>query len=525
HELYGQRVLGTVSDLLGQGYALNDICILTRTKKEGISLSEFLLANDVAVVSSETLLLQHSKLVQCVLSAQIVALSYDNDTAKVLFLNYLYDLHQVNIPKHDFLQQGLAAKGAEFSEVLNAYDIKISLSEINEKPLYESFEYIIKSLNLNTSADAYLFAFMDMVLDFQAQPQAGKTAFLDYWETKKDTASIPANNSQNALQIMTIHKSKGLEFPIVIYPYATTKLYTELNAKAWYPVHTNGFEEVLINYNSEVAHYGSYGEEMTQTRRNTLELDNINLLYVTLTRAVEQLFIFSECPSKIKDAPTDFSQLLRSYLENEGLWNDEQRMYAFGSSMHMNINRDSTHSASIKSTTLTYPTSTPESHQLSVVRTDASLWQSEALRAITSGNMLHDTMEKIRTQSDVSVVFDAYRERGTFEPEELTQLEAVVKNIVNHPELRHLFSDELPRNQIYLERDIVTANKQIVRPDRLNFFNNHSVTIVDYKTGAPKTIHEQQILEYADTLKNMGYAVNESMLIYSNESQISINKI
>jgi ATP-dependent exoDNAse (exonuclease V) beta subunit len=102
---------------------------------------------------------------------------------------------------------------------------------------------------------------------------------------------------QNAIQIMTIHKSKGLEFPVVIFPYADLDIYAEKDPKVWFCLDEekyNGFSHTLLNYNKDFEHYGEEGNRIFTHHQSELELDNINLLYVTLTRPIEQLYIISK---------------------------------------------------------------------------------------------------------------------------------------------------------------------------------------------------------------------------------------
>ena len=368
---------------------------------------------------------------------------------------------------------------------------------------------------------------MDLVLDFQQQPKAGKIHFLEYWETKKETSSVPANNALNAVQVMTIHKSKGLEFPVVIYPYANTKLYAEKQAKAWFPIENASFTESLINFNAEVAHYGTIGEQLFQHRRDTLQLDNINLLYVTMTRAVEQLYIFSEVPSKIKqNNPDDFKQLFISYLSEIGMWNPDQMIYAFGNKQKTILLASEDNKKEVVNLIVpNYTISSPEDHQLYVARTEASLWQTEAEIAIDIGNLLHDTMEHIYTKRDLDTVLDLYRSRQLHNNTIIGTLEIIITKIINHPTVAYLYADELSRETIYNERDIITSEQQFIRPDRINFFQDNKVTIVDYKTGAFNTAHKMQLQLYAQILSDMGYLVTACYLIYSHGTEISINKM
>jgi len=527
HDLYGQQLNKTISELTKNGYALEDICILTRTKSNGIALSTRLMEAGIKVVSSETLLLQYSPLVQCIINALAFAVFPANEMAKVLLLEYIHSAFKPHLPKHEFLSQLLPLKGAVFTEKLNAHGISFSLAEIGSKSLYQSCEYIISALHLHKKADAYLFTFMDFVLDFESNPQAGKINFLEHWEQKKASASIPSGATHNAVTVMTIHKSKGLEFPIVLFPYATTEIYGEINPKAWFPMAHEQFDEVLINYKSEVEAYGEQGQQLYQERQNTLELDNFNLLYVTLTRTVEQLYIFSEKPSKqISDPPKDFSQALIAFLTHQNQWNDSQLVYSFGNFVKTSQSHTKlTEKTAGISVVPVYISSTPENHQLSVASAEASLWESDAALAIDFGNLLHDTMEKIKVKSDIATVFSKYEERGILPKEKLNQLKKLVHTITNHPDLRHLFKDSLDKNTIFNERDIITREQKMVRPDRLNFFDGKQVTLADYKTGGASENHKAQLQVYTQALEDMGFLVTSRILIYVDEMTISINKI
>ena len=528
HLLYGEAVLQTIQKLQQEQYALEDICILTRTKKNGVALSTFLMENDVKVVSSETLLLQFSPLVTCIVHALQFSLFPENEQAKVWFLEFVHAHFIIANKTHDFLSELLPLKDSAFSKRLASYGVSFSEAEINNCSLYQACEYCIRQLDLNRTSDAYLFAFMDLVLDFENQPQAGKINFLEYWDRKKDSASISAVATKNAVTLMTIHKSKGLEFPVVLFPYADTEIYQEMNPKAWYPITHERVDTMLINYKKAVEFYGEKGKALYQERRNTLELDNFNLLYVTLTRAVSQLYIFSELPKTLQlDAPKSFNNTLVSFLSHQGLWNANQLQYHFGNFKATSA-LQAEHKKTSENTMLIPPrfiSSTPEYHNVAVAATEALLWDTPFAEAITIGNLLHDTMEKIYTKSDIATVFALHRQTAIFSEKELSQLEEIVKKITSHPEVEHLYRDTLLKTAIYNERDIVTATQKLIRPDRLNFFEDKKVTVVDYKTGVLDRKHESQLNSYASALEDMGFSVIEKILIYAQSSEILINKI
>src|SRR5690606_22010751 len=114
-------------------------------------------------------------------------------------------------------------------------ELSFSLDDFTSLPFYNAVEYAIISFKLNKESDAYLQYFLDEVLSITIKRQ-GAHEFLDYWESKKDTISIVVPQESDAISIMTIHKAKGLEFPIIIFPFANTDIYKQIDPKAWLPV-------------------------------------------------------------------------------------------------------------------------------------------------------------------------------------------------------------------------------------------------------------------------------------------------
>lgn len=519
-ETYSHLVLETIQKLEKQGFSVGDICILTRKKADGIVLGAFLMEHNISVISSETLLLQSSPLVQILVFALILSLYPNNEEAKINLLDLLHDYLDISEEKHTFFKKFLKNSEETFTQNLEEYQLDFKLAEMRTVSLYEAFEYCIENLKLAENADAYLFGFMDLVYDFEQQPLADKISFLDHWETKKDNASIAASEGANAVQLMTIHKAKGLEFPVVIFPFADINMYDAKYDKLWYPLESEEFQfqEAQINYKSEIANYGDLGEVMYNEHRSQLELDNINLLYVTLTRAVEKLFVFSEMPKESKDGiPTSYNHLFMEYLRHKGMWNNEQNIYEFGA--------DSVKTSKEKKITpQTEPlfiSSNPLSHGLKIV-TSEKIYEEEAKAAIFTGNLLHDTMEQIYVEADSERILSEMEQRAIIPRHEIEALKTVVNRIIHHPLLKPFFEGSY---KIFNERDLITKDGLVLRPDRVNINSESSVVIMDYKTGSPKISHNDQLVDYANALEEMGFSVSEKMLIYTNEDEIVINKV
>src|SRR5690606_32197270 len=120
-----------------------------------------------------------------------------------------------------------------------------------------------------------------------------------------------------------------------IFPYADLDIYREVEPKEWFSINKetyNGFTHTLLNFNKDFEDYEGNGTEIFINHKSEQELDNINLLYVTLTRAVEQLYIISTQNTSSKSDVNNkkYSGLFINYLEHIGVWNDSQSVYSFG---------------------------------------------------------------------------------------------------------------------------------------------------------------------------------------------------
>ncbi|MBL4663513.1 MAG: UvrD-helicase domain-containing protein [Flavobacteriaceae bacterium] len=511
------KVLHAVKECLGLGYNKNDICVLTRKKKEGIQISEFLLENKIPVISEETLLLKNAAVIQCLIQVLQLSITPQNEEVKIQFLTFLHDhlsLSDKGLSQHEFFQNHIHESLEVLSETLKTYSIDFSFIAMQHLSLFESLEYSIEHLELDKKADSFLTSFMDLVFSFSQRSMAGKNSFLAHWESEMDRASISENKSTDAVKVMTIHKSKGLEFPVVIFPYAHLDIYREEKPTAWYPWNENGFDELLINFNKSVADYGEIGVKMFAQRRDQLELDNLNLLYVVLTRAVTQLYVFAK-QEKPKDSPTTYSGFFTAFLQDQNRWEDSITSYTFGTptTKDPDIKKDTTHSLEVP-----YIVSSPSSHNIKVVTSEVNHGEKENATAI--GNLLHDTMALIETSENIDVVLSDLKIQLANEPSLFSEIKNMVTRIVAHPGLNHLFQ---PSEKIYNERDIITP-ECILRPDRINLHQNNTVTIVDYKTGVEKEVYQFQINSYAMALQDMGFTVKEKLLVYCNHDAILINK-
>ncbi|WP_420571080.1 UvrD-helicase domain-containing protein [Kordia sp.] len=518
-EIIPEKVIGKIQETLQKGFTYRDICVLTRRKSEGIAIADILSSHEIPIISSETLLIKRSREVQFINDILRLTIQPKNNEIKLHLLNYLATEKLSISNTHDFLKTHVTLEPEELFEALKNFDFDFTY--FLQLSLYEAVEYCVRAFSLTEKSDAYIQFFLDFVLEYTQKKQLGFAGFLEHWEKKKNHLSIIASGSENAVQIMTIHKSKGLEFPVVIFPFANTDIYKELEPKLWYPINAedfNGFEEAYLNLNSSIQEYGELGETLYQERQSQLELDNFNILYVAFTRPVQQLHVITkkDIDRKGNERLQTFSGLFINYLKHLEHWNDELSTYTFGDSEENLAKAEKTEDIhTIKQEE--FISTAKEDHNLHLMTKQGLLWDTSQEEAIEKGNLIHDVLAQIKYPSDIEFTLDEYISKGIIDEQQREKLAESINRVVNHPEITTYFHQD---NTIYNEKDIISTSGKILRPDRIVVNPKQETIIIDYKTGMHDPFYVEKIYEYADTLEEMGFNVTQKILLYINEEII-----
>ena len=522
-EMYAQRVYDTIIQCLGNGYKPGDICVLVRRKKEGTYIAKYLSDAQIDIVSSETLLINNSPEIKFIISFIEYLLDPSNLIQKINVLTFVgNDLLQLT-SLHEFYTAHINKSTEDLFKLFNDLGFEVAHRGMTQNPLVEVVESIVHGFNLNRRSNAYLQFFLDFVLDYANKPGMSIDNFITHYHQKKDSLSIVSPESINAVRIMTIHKSKGLEFPVVIFPYADLDIYREKSPKIWMPLNEalfDGFSAAYLNYNKDLQHVDEQGAQLYHQRQSELELDNINLLYVALTRPIEQLHIISNkrVAKKGIENTRYYSGLLINYLKKIGLWNESQLEYSFGNSrkewQSTDKNKNTVHQENLISTP-------KEKHNIKIVTNSGFLWDTKQQDAIEKGNLIHTIMAQIKTEQDIDATLDDFKNKGVISDLQFDELKMLILDIVSHPKLVDLFATE---NTIYNERDIVTPEGQLLRPDRIVLNQNNEAIILDYKTGNHYKSYEDQLNTYASALEKMNLKVNKKILVYI-DSNLKIKEV
>lgn len=505
-EVYEQAKLthiqGFIDQLKDKGTSEKDICILCRARKNAITIAGFLLEKNYKVVSSESLLLTNSPKVRLIISFFRLLIYPDNELASAEFLeNYLkivthpgsFDDEFRSIRKKD--KSGIDA-------IFDYFNIEAVAEDISGSSPYEVAEFILRDILHQKTADI----FIQYLLDFILESALPLDKFIDLWDNKKDDLFITMPEDIDAIQIMTIHKAKGLDFPVVLVDAANIK-HNNTKTEYWEDVHLSEFEDLkvgLFPLTKKIQHINRghiYDDEVAKT-----ELDFLNLIYVAFTRPVKVLYTIAQIKSG--NQRDKFADYMIYYLKNKGLWNENKNSYTFGELASIESDSEKSDNEIHKLKTFI---STKWQDQISVAFSDDIV--QEALTGTSSrsyGKLIHKILSEIKTIDDVSAVINSIKLSGLLDDNNIKIIENKIINVLTHPNVQKYYKPDL---LIKNETEVMLSSGEIVRPDRVVIHNN-LLTIIDYKTGEEKKQDYVQLRKYHEAFSALGYKSIETKLIY-----------
>lgn len=518
---YVQATLIAIKKSLAQGFEYKDIAILTRRRDQGIAVAGYLTEQGIPILSSETLMIENATEVIFILNVLRYLNNCSNLEAKAYLLQYIGEYVQKKLPVHDFIFQGMENRNEkEFENWLMSFDISLSFQELRRKSLYEAVESIIsKFINLKQN-NAYIQYFLDLVLERDIKNQAGITDFLSYWEKNGHKFSIPSPEGKNAVRILTIHKSKGLEFPVVIFPFAEEDYSRRPKDKLWLDSEDNISElpRVLIDNSSAVEGFGEEASLVYQQKKQEDLLDNVNVLYVALTRAEEQLYIISSMNLSAKgELPkNNMALFFINYLEKFVGFDIQKHEYEIGSPERIS------HKSPIgeEARKIPFVREVLDPKNIKIAQRESLMWGTHQQKAIEYGNIVHEILSYIGTASDVGLALTKAIENGLIVESQQEEVAKTISLILRHPELMDYFAEG---NNVMNEQTIIRKEGTPIKPDRMVMAQDNKVYLLDYKTGSHNQKYLQQLEAYEQAIEKMGYQVAKKALVYIGEEVNVVN--
>ena len=535
-----------VDSLVKKGVRVNDIAILVRKNKSIPAIADYFDKNTpYRVVSDEAFRLDAS-LAVCML---IDGLRYISEPTDRIACARLAVAYQKEILKKDVDYNTVLLNSVE--DYLPA-EFRLMLPEMSLMPLYELLEklFVIFRMDMIEEQDAYLCAFYDAVTEYMQNNSSELTSFLTYWNDTLYAKTIPSGEI-SGIRILSIHKSKGLEYHTVLLPFCDWKMENETyNHMLWCRINEADADKepfceldlTPVNYSSAMAE--SYFSDSYREERLQLWVDNLNLLYVAFTRACKNLIVW--CKDEQKDT---VSKLLRESIdcmkeikmtcnmpeldeedEENKEENDEPIVYEYGEICISGEKKksDSTNrlvaipdAVNVKIESLETEIDFKQSNRSAdFIRGDEDEEENLHSQYIRQGQLLHTLFASIDTKEDLTAAIERLLFEGVIESAEKAQeIYEIAERALNLDEVKDWYSGEWT---LYNECSIIYNDEQgkmqTRRPDRV-MMKDDEVVVVDFKFGKKKPEYSTQVREYMSLLSEMGYTDIKGYIwyVYSGE--------
>ncbi|RFC55481.1 UvrD-helicase domain-containing protein [Brumimicrobium aurantiacum] len=509
-------LLQNVANSIADGFDPGDICILTRNKKEGQHYAKTLLEAGLGykVVSSDSLLVSSDSAVGFCIDYLNLRRNGGNKTTQIKFATSFYRqqakdpiVELANFWENDkvgsfnfsgFVAQEFNSMNELFFAYENLYDLGASFLQL---------------IGLSELKNPYLHHLLELFQNYDLSQGPDIRGFIEEWNAKLYKSTIQMPENKDAVKIMTIHKSKGLEFPVVIIPRLIWDIKPHRNQSF-----VEAENDVLLYSNLSKNDVPDYMYAAYKLEYDQLLLDELNTMYVAFTRPSERLYLFVE--SKSSTAKDGFYTRINQplFLSLEG-WNDdtvsehnESRM-TFGSPEKINKQEEGAEDES---------NFNPKDLSDFLWFPELSLQDQEALdtehfnEEQQFGNELHLLLSEVKNTADIEIIAGKLQFEGKIEDKWKAEFISIAKETY-----ALLNTQEFAKNaaQTLDEQDILINEKEVKRPDKIYLLGNKAV-VVDFKTGEPLKKHKNQVAAYCTQLYDMGFEETEGYLLYTKNQSL-----
>ncbi|MCA8830674.1 UvrD-helicase domain-containing protein [Hymenobacter pini] len=546
--------LQLVEKAVADGFALQDVAVLCRTRQTSRRTAKFLKERGYDIISADSLSLEFAEVVN-LLVVLFRVLNQPADTLARAEALLLVDRVVRGLdPSPERARHHAELANAEsvqpFWDELRALGYDVQERETGNLGLYELTERLVGLFGLlgRVAEREYLFRFLDLTLEYSLRFGNNLNNFLAYWDQKKSTLSINAPAGRNAITITTVHKAKGLAYGVVLVPFADWTLRPHMNTLLWGRLPTEADRPVaempgvaVVGLKQDLLHTplaDQYTEEVEKTF-----LEGLNTLYVALTRPRYRLYLISRQPKPTKtskdETPSDkpaatVAELLHRFLVSTGQWHDEQMAYVladaqgqlpFAQPSPTNTEANNEQPITNNELALTNLTSTPWEQRLRLKQHANAVFDFDDQQEQREWNRrLHYALRRVKQADDVERVAGQLVAEGIISTRERAGLLERLQEVVRNPRMAHYFS---PQVAAEAEREILVGGtrKQDYKPDRIVFEalpggQGRRVTILDFKLPPPHPGHRQALQRYATLFRELRFEQVCCVLYYFDTQEV-----
>lgn len=493
-----EKMIVDLQSLLARGFKQKDIAVLSNTNREGqLAISRIMKWNienpdkQMKVVSEESLLVISSPAVRIVVNILKMldrCEAHNEDGREMPMVLRRFEANRSEgMDTSEAFEDAIVSKDEDIADYIDR------LYETSKSACLDSVvEQIIKSQlskQMTEENTPYLLAFLDSVVDFMSRYGSNIHHFLKWWDKVGPGLSISSPDNIDAIRVITIHKSKGLQFPCVLIPMFDWNF--DQSSIEW--IETAGFKDKLpkgvaippivpVKRDNKST---LFDNEFKKIARSNI-MDSLNKTYVACTRAQYELIIYTE---NNKELGLQLSQFLETCRNNNDISPtptencDPDVVYELGKPMLRSdipaLNSDDNALPDNVESRIMPPYS---------VVSDVDRWKLTSpdiiidVRGTTRwvGEMLHKVMERVRTPKNLKKAFGRALHRGMITEEEHDEYLALLSKRLADPRVADWFAND---NRLMLERSVTIGGNGQKRPDRVVMKPNGEIIIVDYKFG------------------------------------------
>lgn len=537
-----ERLLGQISELRGQGFQFRDMAILVRTGRDGSEVAQFLNEHHVRVISSDSILLAKSPVVCFIVSLLQFLVDPRDRIAQAEVVTYYFEyLGQGKDASEDGIDPFFQVHDAQ-AKIRELLQAEGSISQIfselppqfkrlsfqlDRLPLYELAEQILQIFELRHISPAFIQHFLDVVLEYSERKKPDLVGFLEYWEENKGKFSVVVPEGENAVEIITIHKSKGLEYPVVFIPFASWEIQPRFNHAFW-ASSKGGFgdypDTYLVQPRKELAE-SSFGADYEEELNRTL-LDNINLLYVAFTRPRERLYVYaplwirrdSKAPG-LRDIRT-VGHLINLILEDDEFAGLDNEMYETGFPLPPQSESEAGLTKQAEELL-----SGPWRERIRIDRRFRKYWgsdeeQQQKHKDIPRGTIMAEALRRMGEAEEVLLLLNDLQEEGLVEEKRRWKIEEELEKLLQKPPLKAWFKDA---RQVRRAAEIIAPSGESIAPDRL-MIKDQVATFVDFVDEEREKADKKKLRAYRKLIGQMGFAESRGFVCFLPSGRVEVVK-
>lgn len=526
-KVYYEEVSGKmqkdIQSCLDNGFRLSDITILCRGNFDIFNYSQMLgnlkinyqgKEDYIKTISESGLTLNLSS----TLLALTEFLKWEEDPKNLQFpVKMLYYLKVLGrIEMNDFSSEvmemiSLKNKPEIQTFLAEKYGIQLNSEGLLQLNLYNFVEHFLQEFSVQQKETDFLFNYLEMLFAYSQNAGSTLKDFLKYWEEEAQKTTIQASENLDAIRLMTIHKAKGLEFPVVMLPMENDN--KDGKFTNWLDIDfENGLSAVNIDsFSKELEVYDEDLAKFNQENMYQNKIDRFCLQYVATTRAVEQLFFYIEKPNKSANHLEIYDFIKTKIPKDES--GAEISSFDWYDVSEENLKKQKKEEQNnLRTQPIVFKSGKKANPEAIKIATPSKNYQNRKEK-VRIGIFTHEILAQINSEKDVEKTLEAYVLDGIITTEEKIEISERILGIIKNEKYASYFAE----NQVIInEKDIMISDNgasKIYRPDRL-IDTGKGFIIIDFKTGDEQEKHQIQVDEYQTVLEKLGKKVLKTELIY-----------